>query len=50
MSFSLHASIRTHITVFVICISTTDSVRLSIIANLYLIFDLHSYPDIFIGV
>ena len=25
---------------FVICISTTDSVRLSIIANLYLIFDV----------
>ena len=34
----------------VICISTTDSVRLSIIANLALIFDLYCYANVFIRV
>ena len=35
---------------FVICISTTDSVWQSIIANLYLIFDLYYSANIFIRV
>ena len=35
---------------FVICISTTGSVRLSIIANLCLVFDLCYYASIFIRV
>ena len=29
------------LTLFVICVSMSDSVRLSIIANLYLVFDLY---------
>ena len=32
---------------FVICISTSDSVRLSIIANLCLIFDVYYYANSF---
>ena len=35
---------------FVICINTTGSVRLSIIANLCLIFDLYYYANMFIRV
>ena len=35
---------------FVICIHATDSVRLSIIPNLYLIFDLYYCANIFIRV
>ena len=35
---------------FVTCISTTDSVRLVIIANRYLIVDLYYYATIFIRV
>ena len=35
---------------FVICNSTSDSVRLSIIAHLYLIFDLDYYANFFIRV
>ena len=35
---------------FVICISTSDGVGLSIIANLCLIFDLYYYAEIFIRV
>ena len=36
--------------VFVICFSTSDSVRLSMIANLCLTFDLHCYANISIRV
>ena len=38
------------LTLFVICSSTSDSVRLSIIANRYLIVDLYCYANIFIRV
>ena len=31
-----------------VCISTSASVRISIIANLYLIFSLHYYANLFI--
>ena len=35
---------------FVICIGATDSVRLSVIANLYLISDLYYYAHVFVRV
>ena len=38
------------LTLCVICVSTSDSVRLRIIANLCLVFDLYYYANIFIRV
>ena len=48
MSLSLHFNIRMNI--ILICIRISDSVRLSIIANLYLTFDLYSYANSFVFV